>query len=618
VAFSTEELLAGFWIDDCHIEPRQNRISRNGNEARLEPRVMDVLVCLAERAGEVVSRDTINDKVWGNVVVTDQAVTNCISELRHHLGDDRANHRVIETIPKRGYQLVALVRLTNEGAARPAMAETPPARPRRLHWTIAATVLIVAAATGIAWFTQRSSPALHSIAVLEFENASGSADLDYLALALSDETASLLTKSRDLAVRPINYVAGEDPLAEARARHVDHIVTGRYYLEEGSRLSLAIEALQVAQDRVVWRTRLTVAAGDLLTLRERLSDGVRQGLLPALGARAGNAPASAPEDGEAYLLYMRSVALPQQPKSTERAIEMLERTVALEPEFAQAWSALGLRYYALGTWFAGGTSARAKALEAHLKAVQLDPEMLVSAQSIVTLHAESGELAGAYREAHRLMDRFGPNPDTHFALSYVYRYGGLLGEAQHHCELALARDPQNPRLRSCGYAYLYAGELTRVMDFFLLDEGSYFTHWATVLYHLRRNDGAAALRSARLAPDEANEPTRRLMEPCLEGATGTALDAAVVEFNRHWQLSDDPETAYAIASMLVFCQRPHDALRFIEKGVDGGYCSFPALDQDPIWTGLREDPDFRRIRSKAMACHERFRRMVGSFDSTNS
>ena len=74
---------------------------------------MDVLVCLAEHAGEVVSRDTLNEQVWGNVVVTDQAVTNCISELRHHLGDDRSAHRVIETIPKRGYRLTAPVQLAH-------------------------------------------------------------------------------------------------------------------------------------------------------------------------------------------------------------------------------------------------------------------------------------------------------------------------------------------------------------------------------------------------------------------------------------------------------------------------------------------------------------------------
>ena len=123
--FSPAELQAGFRIGDYVIEPRQNRIVRGEAEVRLEPKVMDVLVCLAAHAGEVVSRETLNQRVWTNLVVTDQAVTNCISELRQLLGDDRAANRVIETIPKRGYRLVAPVRLA---AAEPAQGE-PAARP---------------------------------------------------------------------------------------------------------------------------------------------------------------------------------------------------------------------------------------------------------------------------------------------------------------------------------------------------------------------------------------------------------------------------------------------------------------------------------------------------------
>src|SRR5688572_15321823 len=115
MAHTAQELQVGFRIGDCLIEPRQNRIARGDAEIRVEPRVMDVLVCLAARAGEVVSRDSLNTQVWGDVVVTDQAVTNCISELRHHLGDDRAANRVIETIPKRGYRLTAPVRLAHAG-----------------------------------------------------------------------------------------------------------------------------------------------------------------------------------------------------------------------------------------------------------------------------------------------------------------------------------------------------------------------------------------------------------------------------------------------------------------------------------------------------------------------
>ena len=121
---------------------------------------------------------------------------------------------------------------------------------------------------------------------MRFENAAGDETLDYLSLALSDETATLLTKSQGLAVRPFGYVDGEDPLAAARERRVDHIVSGRYYLEDDKQLSLAIEAQHVLQERVIWRTRITVPAGDLLAMRGRIAEGVRQGLLPALGARA--------------------------------------------------------------------------------------------------------------------------------------------------------------------------------------------------------------------------------------------------------------------------------------------------------------------------------------------
>jgi hypothetical protein len=290
---------------------------------------------------------------------------------------------------------------------------------------------------------------------------------------------------------------------------------------------------------------------------------------------------------------------------------MLERAVKLEPTFAPAWDALGVRYYAYGTWFTGAEPARQRSIAAHRKALELDPDLISSAKLIVTYRAEAGDLEGAYHDARRLLEHFGPSADTHFAISYVYRYGGLLEESQRHCELALERDPRDPGLRSCGYAYLYAGKLSRVMDFFRLDEGSYFVHWATVLYQLRLNGRDAALQVVRQAADE---PIRRLMQPCLEGVQGAALDGPVAEFVQHWQQSEDPETAYAIAPVLVYCGRPQEALRFVDRGVDGNYCSYPALDLDPIWAGLRNDPEFQRIRTRAMACHERFRRMVDATD----
>jgi DNA-binding winged helix-turn-helix (wHTH) protein/tetratricopeptide (TPR) repeat protein len=608
MAFTPQQLQGGFCIGECLIEPRQNRIVRNGSQVHLESRVMDVLVCLAERAGEVVSRDILNAQVWGNVVVTDQAVTNCISELRRHLGDGPSN-RIIETIPKRGYRLAATVQL--------AGVETTKRAPSRRPWLVAAGLLILAAmAAGSTWWWRQSASTrtLTSVAVLRFENAGGDATLDYLGLALPDEIATLLTKSRDLAVRPVAYVDSKDPIAAARARSVDHIVTGRYYLEDNNQLGLAIEALDVPHERVIWRTRISAPSGDLLAMRGRIEEGVQRGLLPALGASA--VPAgSTPAHDEAYQLYLHSLALPKQLKPIERAIELLERAVQLEPQFAPAWEAMGIRYYDHGTYGAGGQAARQRSLVALRRAVELDPESIAAARTIVAYRAEEGDLDGAYDEARKMLDYFGPRAQANFALSYVYRFGGLFEAAQRHCELALQSDPHEPRLRSCAYSYLYAGELSRVMDFLLLDEGSYFVQWGTVLYSLRTNDRDTALRAARRADDD---PTRRLMEPCLEGVRGSALDEPVAGFIAYYDQIKDGETPYAVSPMLVYCGRPQEALRFLERAVDSNFCAYPALDLDPIWAGLRDDATFQRIRGKAMACHERFRRMVDAYDQKAS
>jgi hypothetical protein len=106
------------------------------------------------------------------------------------------------------------------------------------------------------------------------------------------------------------------------------------------------------------------------------------------------------------------------------------------------------------------------------------------------------------------------------------------------------------------------------------------------------------------------------MEPCLEGARGAALDEPAVEFLRQWELNGDPEAAYATAPMLAYCGRSQDALRFLERAVQSGYCAYPAVDLDPAWARLRKDPAFLRIRAHAKACHDRFRHAVEGYEAS--
>ncbi len=103
--FGGRSFCLGGWL----VEPSLNRLSHGDATIQLELKVMDVLVCLAERAGEVVTRQEIVDRVWATEFISDNTLTHAITEIRNALGDDARNPSFIETIHRRGYRLIAPV-----------------------------------------------------------------------------------------------------------------------------------------------------------------------------------------------------------------------------------------------------------------------------------------------------------------------------------------------------------------------------------------------------------------------------------------------------------------------------------------------------------------------------
>lgn len=104
------ELVQGdFRIDEWLIQPQINSVEKNGKTWHLEPKVMQVLVHLASHPNEVLSKDRLLEAVWHNTFVGDDVLVRCISEIRYVFGDDPKSSRVIQTIPKGGYRLIASV-----------------------------------------------------------------------------------------------------------------------------------------------------------------------------------------------------------------------------------------------------------------------------------------------------------------------------------------------------------------------------------------------------------------------------------------------------------------------------------------------------------------------------
>lgn len=114
--------LTVFELEDWTVEAECNRLLRGAEVVHLEPKAMDLLLCLVDHAGQVVPRRALVDRVWATEFITDSTLTHTVADLRRALGDNPRSPSFIETIPKRGYRLVAEVRISEAAPERSAGA----------------------------------------------------------------------------------------------------------------------------------------------------------------------------------------------------------------------------------------------------------------------------------------------------------------------------------------------------------------------------------------------------------------------------------------------------------------------------------------------------------------
>lgn len=603
---SRNRLQSGFELGQYRVEPDRNRITGPDGEARVEPRVMAVLMQLALHAGETRSRRQLEHDVWHGAVVSEQTLTNCISELRGILGDDASRPRFIETVPKTGYRLVSPVEPLGRSAEIDAAGNESISA--RRHGAVQWLTLIVAVLGigALAFFVWSPTPnpgdaALTSISVRPFDNARKAPGLDYLKLALPDEITTVLSRAEDLAVRPFD--PGEKFAEGARgSREVDRLVTGHFYTGEDNRLRVAVEVRDTARDHLVWRSQVAAPLDDALALRESIAQEIREGLLPVLGAKPDDVVPQ-PSDPEAYRLYLRSLAVGRDAEPNRRGIEMLEEVVNHDPDFTSAWAALARRHHHDYLYAGGGDRALRRSKAAAERALRLSPDSVIPATQLIMLQTEAGQRLEALVRATELVESHRRNPYAHFALSFAQRYSGLHARAQRHCRMALTLDPHNYQWRSCALAYLADGRLEPAREFIELDTGA---DWADlVLAHraIRQGNRKRALDHARSLP--ADNADRRFLEACLQGAEPASLSAQADAMTERWLELEDPEPAYYAASMLAFCGRTEDALAMLAHAARGGFCLEPALSRDPIWNPSEFDGALAKLRAQGAECRNR-------------
>ena len=364
-----------FRFRDFELDVAAYELRRQGRPVKLERQPMDLLILLVERRRQLVSRGEIIDRLWGKDVFVDvdTGVNTAISKIRQALRDSTDAPAFVETVPGRGYRFIAAVEVESgpEDVAQSATRaepstqvrpepEPPVTAPPALSRTAskyargAIALLAVVAVVGfVAWRQTRagSTVARITLAVLPFENLGSDPERDYLAMGLTDETSASLAQidPERLSVkgRTTRYKGSTKTAAEiGRELSVDYLVESSLQAE-GGRLMVTAKLIRVRDQEYVWTQSYEREPTSLLQLQQELSTAIAEQVRLRLSPdRVDGFGRRQTRNADAYDAYLRGRYLESRrtPATNARAIEQYRRAIALDPDYALAWSSLASTY----------------------------------------------------------------------------------------------------------------------------------------------------------------------------------------------------------------------------------------------------------------------------------
>jgi DNA-binding winged helix-turn-helix (wHTH) protein/TolB-like protein/Flp pilus assembly protein TadD len=432
---STPEPSETFRFGDFELDVAGCELRRRSRRVKLGRQAMDVLILLVQRRGQLVRRSDIVDRLWGQDVFVDveTGVNTAISKIRQALRDSADAPSYVETVPGRGYRFLAQVEVlpVDSPAGLPAAARkftlvpgedevsnfpaavpldrdsSPPAVststaaqidnvPRSpfgiASRTIALTGLVIIAATiGFVTWTRVGGVSVGrvTLAVLPFENVGSDPEREYLATGLTQETNASLAQidPERLSVkgRTWRYKGTTKTAVEiGQELSVDYLVESTLR-SEGDRLRVTVTLIRVKDQEHVWSQSYERESTSLLGLEQELSTAIAEQVRGRLSPDHSKPALRQTQNADAYDAYLRGRYLESRrtPATNLRALQQYDRAIALDPNYALAWSSLAFTY--AGSVINGDARPLdmwPRAREAAARAVRANPN-LAEAQFVV-------------------------------------------------------------------------------------------------------------------------------------------------------------------------------------------------------------------------------------------
>lgn len=473
---------SNFRVANWQVKPLASEIELDGQRQRLEPKVMAVLICLAEQAGNVVTRQDIEARVWANRVVGYDALSSAIIKLRKAFGEDSRQPAVIETIAKRGYRIIAEVEFQQR---HPASTQAQPSKPQpspdnttaanrhsapplKIIWGSIAlfSVLLIALAAGLKQYwidkpaesVERSAQNMlkidrtaPSIAVLAFKNMSNNPQQDYLSDGIAADLITGLSKVPGLSViaRHSSF-AYKDTLTDIRI--IGEQLGARYILEGSVRRSaqsirISVRLVDPVSGFNLWADSFSGPIDNVFSFQDNVTSSIVSVLKIKLSPDEQDKLKYAyTHNIEAYDNFLRGWQHMWRFTRDENksAREYLLKAIELDPEFARAYANLAVNYIFdfNHRWSKDQAQTLQRAKELAATSVRLDPALAQAymARGYTELYAQQFN-----RAIISMQQGISLNPsfaDAYVLLAMALNFSGDAPSAQKIMQTAMLLNPR--------------------------------------------------------------------------------------------------------------------------------------------------------------------------------
>lgn len=605
-----------FKLGEWQVTPLRGVIHGPQGSRRITPKAMDVLVCLAQHRGEVVKRETFEQDVWDGRSFSDEPLNKCIAELRRKLGDSGGSRDYIETIPKRGYRLVASVTQVEDATAEEWQAET------RSGARIVAIVAVLAFAALAVWVlsdrvASRKSDVLPenrsiAIAVLPFENLSDT-DKTYFADGVHEELIGALSRNETFALRSrtstLKYRGTKQLLPEiAEELDVDVIVEGSVR-QDGDTVRVTAQVIEANADEHLWSGNIeeSLSVASLFEIQEAIAQEIATALRATFSdetIQTSNAlPTSNINAYDGFMLgkyhYRR-----QLPGDIRIAVSNFETAVKLDPGFADAWDWLAYAYNHAATsiGYLNPAEAYPKARSAALRALEIEPELATAISILGYIRGVyDRDWPGAESDLLRAIKLDPDDSGTVWSLAHVY---SILGRHDEAVDLALGLAVRFPSAgrnhQEVANRLIDAGRYDEALEFLgaadknNAEPAQVADKRGIALVGLKKfEDALAQFEYAVYAKQQDAGAVARLAH--VYGKLGRTDEAYALMTNLELRSEREEISAIAFAAVYAGLDDTNAALRYLDQAVRRPGREALGIANDPFFADLKNNAEFRRI-----------------------